>query len=202
MTRLFTRRRALLGGMACAAGWLGAKLPKPAQAEPLFAPSELMREVELYRAENILLHRKVDLRGLRRLRDGRPVPGDTPPPLARLLLVHLWAVECHPCVEEFPILRRITDSLYDLPQLKAVLVTETLDESALQLFFTTHRSDLPRVEHYQSSDDRLRRSLQNRTQPLTLFLDALGIVRQAFLGSLKQRRSEFADALLRLSRSI
>lgn len=170
-----------------------------AQAPP--AGPELLRELELRRAENQLLHRKVDLGGLRLFRDGKLVNGE-PPPVARLLILHLWSVECRPCIEEFPILRRITDSLRDLPQVTVALVTETTDLMRVQQFLDEHRGDIPRAPHYLNSDDRLRRSLQNRAQPTTLFLDALGVVRQAFLGSLKLRRSEFADGISRLARSL
>jgi hypothetical protein len=162
---------------------------------------ELLRELDTRRAESLLLHRKVDLTGLRLLHEGQLVNGSAPP-VSRLLILNIWAVECRPCVEEFPILRRIADSLHDMPQVKFVLVTETLDAVRLQRFFSEHRGDLPRVEQYQSTDDKLRGSLQNRSQPVTLLLDALGVVRQAFLGTLRQRRSEFADAILRLSRSV
>lgn len=192
-------RRALLAGLGAV-----ATMPLLRQAEaqgPALAPEQL-RELEIRRAESQLLHRKVELGGLRLLRDGVPSREPTERPVARLLILHLWAVECRPCVEEFPILRRITDALHDLPQVKTILVTETLDLDKLRRFMAEHRGDLPRVDHYQCIDDRLRGSLQNRSQPLTLLLDALSTNRQAFLGSLKLRRSEFADAIQRLSRAL
>ena len=112
------------------------------------------------------------------------------------------AVECRPCVEEFPILRRITDSLRELPRITTIMVCETRELAQIRGFIDAHRGDIPRVDHYQSIDDRLRRSLQNRSQPATLMLDALGAIRQAFLGSLKLRRTEFADAISRLARAV
>lgn len=196
-------RRALLGGIAAAVGATPLVAPLGrAAAEGALPTPEQLRELELRRAESLLLHRKVELGGLRLLRDGVPARLPTERPVARLLILHLWSVECRPCVEEFPILRRITDALHDLPHVKTILVTETLDLESLRRFMGEHRGDLPRVDHYQCVDDRLRGSIQNRAQPLTLFLDAVGVNRQAFLGSLKQRRSEFADAIQRLSRAI
>jgi thiol-disulfide isomerase/thioredoxin len=152
------------------------------------------------RQEAALLHRKVDLRGVRLLRAGQAI--DVQPPVAHLLIVHIWAVECPPCIEELPILRRIAESLGRMPQVKIVLVSETTDLSTLNRFIAAHQNDMPRVEQYQSIDDRLRSSLQNNAQPTTLLVDALGVVRQAFLGSLKHRRAEFVDAISRMSRTL
>jgi hypothetical protein len=188
------RRQLLLAGLAT----LGAT--RLAQAADLAVPAaDLSRELELRRAESLLLNRKVDLRGLGQLRGGRLVV-TAEPPVARLLILHIWSVECRPCVEEFPILRRITDSLRDLPQVQVALVSETVDVPRLQGFLSDHRGELPRADSWVSLDDRLRASLQNRTLPATLLLDSLAIVRQAMLGSLKQRRSELVDALLRLAK--
>jgi hypothetical protein len=196
------KRRPLLLGLCGVGGGLISSGPlRSAHAQWATGNDEQSRELELRRSESLLLHRKIDLGGLRLLRDGRLVNSETLP-VARLLLVHIWAVECRPCVEEFPILRRITDSLRELPQVTTILVCETRELQQIRGFLDSHRGDMPRVDHYQSLDDRLRRSLQNRAQPTTLLLDTLHVVRQAFLGSLKQRRSEFADAISRLSRTI
>ncbi len=150
--------------------------------------------------ESQLLHRKVELAGLRKLEGGKVVAES--PPVARVLIVHLWAVECRPCIEEFPVLRPIFDSLRPLTQVKAVLVSETADLVKLQAFLRDNRALLPNLAQYQSGDDRLRASLQNNAQPTTLLLDERGIVRQAFLGSIRHRRSELADAVRRLLKSM
>jgi len=197
-------RRAFLFGLGGAAA--AGPLPlfdemRPAAGQAAPPADELQRELSLRRDEGLLLHRKVDLGGLRLFRSGRILNMDSPP-VARLLVLHLWAVECRPCVEEFPLLRRITEALANLPHVSVALVCETADLAHIQSFLDDHRGDLPRAVHYQSTDERLRRSLQNRAQPATLLLDALSVVRQAFLGSLKQRRSEFADAIQRLARSV
>lgn len=197
-------------------GWLGSSAvmsaalaqlaggPRPslgAGGPPGAGPAEdPQRELVVRRQEAALLHRKVDLRGARLLRAGQAI--DVQPPVAHLLIVHIWAVECPPCIEELPILRRIAESLGRMPQVKIVLVSETTDLSTLNRFIAAHQNDMPRVEQYQSIDDRLRSSLQNNAQPTTLLVDALGVVRQAFLGSLKHRRAEFVDAISRMSRTL
>ena len=61
---------------------------------------------------------------------------------------------------------------------------------------------MPQLPQYQSGDDRLRASLQNFAQPTMLILDERGIVRQAFLGSIRHRRSELADAVQRLLKAM
>ena len=168
-------------------------------AAPSLPPAQTL-ELTMRQQESQLLHRKVELRGLRKL-EGNGVVAEAPP-VARVLIVHLWAVECRPCVEEFPVLRPILDSLRSLPQVKAVLVSETADLGKLQAFLRDNRALLPNLAQYQSGDDRLRASLQNNAQPTTLLLDERGVVRQAFLGSIRHRRSELADAVRRLLTSM
>jgi hypothetical protein len=197
--RLRLVRAASLCGLLCACGPAAAQsaatTPGSMGAPAAPAPELLMRQ-----QESQLLHRKVELRGLRKL-EGNGVVAEAPP-VARVLIVHLWAVECRPCVEEFPVLRPILDSLRSLPQVKAVLVSETADLGKLQAFLRDNRSVVPQLPQYQIGDDRLRASLQNFAQPTTLLLDERGVVRQAFLGSIRYRRSELADAVRRLLASM
>lgn len=177
-----------------------APLPPAGPAPAPVGGDDPQRELLVRRQEAALLHRKIDLRGARLLRAGQAI--DVQPPVAHLLIVHIWAVECPPCIEELPILRRIAESLGRMNQVKIVLVSETTDLATLNRFINAHQNDMPRVEQYQSIDERLRSSLQNNSQPTTLLVDALGVVRQAFLGSLKHRRSEFVDAISRMSRAL
>ena len=189
LTRPFARVFALLCGLGSGSGPTSADTAPPA---PL--------ELAMRQQERQLLHRKVELRGLRRL-EGTTVVAE-PPPVARVLIVHLWAVECRPCIDEFPVLRPILDAMRTLPQVKAVLVSETADLGKLQAFLRDNRSIVPQLPQYQIGDERLRASLQNFAQPTTLLLDERGIVRQAFLGSIRHRRSELADAVQRLLKSM
>ncbi len=206
-------RRPVLGVIGSLPGLVLATDSARAQSRAPLAPAGLapvgtgpgpvddpQRELAVRRQEAALLHRKIDLRGARLLRAGQAI--DVQPPVAHLLIVHIWAVECPPCIEELPILRRIAESLGRMSQVKIVLISETTDLATLNRFINAHPNDMPRVEQYQSIDERLRSSLQNNSQPTTLLVDALGVVRQAFLGSLKHRRSEFVDAISRMSRAL
>ena len=206
-------RRPVLGVIGSLPGLVLATDSARAQSRAPLAPAGLapvgtgpgpvddpQRELAVRRQEAALLHRKIDLRGARLLRAGQAI--DVQPPVAHLLIVHIWAVECPPCIEELPILRRIAESLGRMSQVKIVLISETTDLATLNRFINAHQNDMPRVEQYQSIDERLRSSLQNNSQPTTLLVDALGVVRQAFLGSLKHRRSEFVDAISRMSRAL
>ncbi len=188
----------LAGGLA--AGLLSGLLLGPGVAVAQGVAALQAQELTIRQQESQLLHRKVELAGLRKL-DGDKVVAETPP-VARVLIVHLWAVECRPCIEEFPVLRPILDSLRPLTQVKAVLVSETADLAKLQGFLRDNRALLSNLPQYHSGDDRLRASLQNSAQPTTLLLDERGIVRQAFLGSIRHRRSELADAVRRLLKSM
>lgn len=181
-------------GLALAAGLLLTSPLVLAQSPPMgLLPAQ---EVTLRRAEEALLHRKLDLRGLRRLLGGQFVPEAAP--RARLMLVHIWAVECRPCIEEMPVLRRIFESLATTSNVTPLLISETADIPKLLEFLQQNRATLPSVPQYQSTGEQLRASLQNYSQPTTLLVDERGIIREAFLGSLRTRRSELADALYRL----
>lgn len=181
-------------GLALAAGLLLTSPLVLAQSPPVGLPPA--QEVSLRRAEEALLHRKLDLRGLRRLSGGQFVPEAAP--RARLLLVHIWAVECRPCIEEMPVLRRIFESLSTTSNVTPLLISETADIPKLLSFLQQNRATVPSVPQYQSTGEQLRASLQNYSQPTTLLVDEHGIIREAFLGSLRTRRSELADALYRL----
>lgn len=181
-------------GLVLAAGLLLTSPLVLAQSPPVgLLPAQ---EVSLRRAEEALLHRKLDLRGLRRLSGDQFVPEAAP--RARLLLVHIWAVECRPCIEEMPVLRRIFESLSTTSNVTPLLISETADLPKLLSFLQQNRATVPSVPQYQSTGEQLRASLQNYSQPTTLLVDERGIIREAFLGSLRTRRSELADALYRL----
>ena len=196
------RRRTFAGGVAAAlaGGVLGAD-PRRATAQGAAAPdAALASELRLRRDEALVLHRKADLSGLRLIKNGQFVPQQ--PEVARLMVVHVWAIECKPCLDEFPLLRGIADSFRSAPQTRFVFISETADGAKLLDFMAKQKAELPRGEHYQSIDERLRHSLQQRAQPTTLLLAPLGVVRQAFLGSIKLRRSELVDSIERLNRSL
>lgn len=159
-------------------------------------PEELL----LRRQEAQLLHRRMDLSTLRVLRKTEFVAAE--PPIARLVLVHLWAVECRPCLDELPTLRSFFEAQAKDPRLKLVIASETRDSAKLLDFLKQHRGSFPNGELYQVVDDRLRSSLQNFAQPLTLLVDERGVVHHAFVGSLRSRRSELVDAVERYLKAL
>jgi thiol-disulfide isomerase/thioredoxin len=176
--------------------WLWAS---PVVAVAQTAPP-VPEELLLRRQEALLLHRRIDLATLRVLRGGAFVASE--PPLSRLLLVHLWAVECKPCLEELPTLQRFFGAQSQDPRVKVVMASETRDSTKLVEFIKQHRGWFPNGELYQVVDDGLRSSLQNFAQPLTLLVDERGIVHQAFVGSLRSRKSELVDAVARYLKAL
>ena len=157
-------------------------------------------EARLRRDEAELLHRRLELRGLRRLQGGAWKPAEAP--FSRLLVVHIWAVECKPCVEEMPLVRALLGGLRKFPVVQVAFVSETADLGKLQAFIEQHRAELPQTDFYQVDSDAVRQPLQNRAQPLTLLLDERGVVRQAFVGSLRARRSELTQAIERYLKAL
>jgi thiol-disulfide isomerase/thioredoxin len=170
-----------------------------APAAPAASPS---LELEARKVESALLHHQIDFAGVR-VWDARskkwlsrgPAPG-------RILVVNVWAVECPPCVAEFPVLRDLMRSFRSDPVVRFAFVSETKDETKLLGFARTNRDKMPEAELYQVTDERLRNSLETTKQPITLLLDQNMVVRQAFVGSIAGRRLEFVESLERLSKRI
>ena len=174
-------------------------LASPALAEipPQSPPPE---ELLLRRQEGLLLHRRIDLSTLRVLRGNAFVSAESPQ--ARLLLLHLWAVECKPCLDELPTLQGFFTAQSQVPRIKVVMASETRDALKLLDFIKQHRGWFPNGPLYQVVDDSLRASLQNFAQPLTLLVDERGVVHQAFVGSLRSRKSELVDAVGRYLKAL
>jgi hypothetical protein len=120
--------------------------------------------------------------------------------------MHLWAVDCAPCVAELPLLRDMIEGIKHGPlgrQVRFVFVTETYEDDKLSQFLAAHRAELPQVPIYRTeqADSPLRATLQTDTQPVTLLIEPTPrgpIIRHALLGTIKTRRSELANALTRL----
>lgn len=185
----FFSRRATLGGLV-GLSFGGMSLKASAGAA---------NEDEVRRSERRLLHHPVLLDEL------TPLSGAQPPksPAGSITVLHLWAVECKPCVEEMPALREMADSFGQRSDVRLLMASETEDDSALSRFLSEHRTTMPERGHYKlGQDSRLRSGLGVNNQPLTLLLDELLIIRQAFIGSLKNRREVFNSAIDRLSRGL
>lgn len=85
---------------------------------------------------------------------------------------------------------------------KLAFVSETADPRDLFQFLAQHKNLLAAsTELYQVTTDDLRRSLATSKRPITLLLDRNLIVRQAFVGSVVDRRSEVVESIERLLRA-
>lgn len=169
-------------------------------------------ELEHRRLEPSMLHHQLKLTGLRPwtpTNAAQPLPPVSQQPPAvpigdkSVLVVHLWAVHCEPCVAEFPIWQSIVRSFAkdSHDRLGFVFITETLEESSLAEFWQKHRTELPEGSYYQSidgMDSDIRRILRTTKQPVTLLLDRQGAIRQAYVGSIAKRRNELVGGIERL----
>lgn len=162
---------------------------------------ELEQVVRLRTSESSLLHRRLPSRALARF---NPRTGAVSEGAIRLgdplTLIHIWATHCQPCVEEMPTLLRLFEGMQADRPLRILLVAE--DElSRLIPYAAAHLRSHSGVELATlSPESGWREHLGERGLPLTLLIDRDRVVRQAFVGSLKERRNELISALEQLSR--
>lgn len=151
--------------------------------------------------ERSLRHLRLDLNEVRQWEDDRPSSRrlSTKKPW---LVVHLFSLDCPPCLEELPQLKPLFQR--NMPDIEFALVLETLDLQRIRDFLQKEAGRLPDVDLYLSTDRRLRSTAQIGidTVPLTLVLDQQLVVRQAFVGSLKDRMSQLKAALVGLQASL
>jgi len=155
--------------------------------------------LKLRRIEAELLHRPANLQGLRvwQPKEEKWIP--TVPPETPLLIVHIWAVECRPCLTELPIILRMAQTFGRSSKVRSapfLFITES-DDGPLRSYLREHDAEFGPTAVYRA-DERLRQGLETMQQPLTLLVDRRGVIRQAFVGSLLGRRSEFVLAVERL----
>lgn len=159
--------------------------------------------------EALLLNRRVTLEEL------RTDVGSTARSLlpAKVTVLHFWSDTCLPCVEEYPIWRNIVQILRERPILRFLFLAEMYSEKALRQYLTKHADKVPDASHYLipygETADRLpgnrsliRAQLDNDAQPLTLLIDPERVIRQAFVGSVKQRLPELEGGWTRLLASL
>jgi len=152
--------------------------------------------------ESSLLHRRLDLGGVRIFDADRGKWGPLKHERGKLSVIHLWAVECAPCVAEMPLLKNIAKGWHSEADVRFYMVSETLDEKVVKDFwFKTNKGRVPDTALTQSVDDRIREALGTNKQPVTLILDSDFVVRQAFVGALNNRAAELAAGLSRLLRT-
>lgn len=170
-----------------------------------------------YKTELALLHLPLDAAKLRELlvwdpRDTnwrRPQPSERVPSeaAAPVLLVHLWADWCKPCREEFPLLREFAPALEARyrGRVKFVYVAVGTGAAELDGLLAASKGRMPEAPLYLDlSEKGLSAPLRQRSArgelslPMTLLLDDQRIIRQAFVGSLQNRRAEVAESVERL----
>lgn len=166
-------------------------LATPAQGDPL-------SELRLRATEATIIHRHLCLNDLQRW---QPEQGGFIAhrlKLAPLQVLHLWAVDCQPCVDELPLWRDLQQGWVGEARISFLFVSETIETEALHEFLVAHRSQLPSGPLYRVTNPVLRRTLGRETRPITLLVDAQGVIRHAIAGSIVQRRSELIGAMERL----
>lgn len=125
---------------------------------------------------------------------------------SRLIVLHIWGDHCAPCIAEMPEWRRIVAQLAMVPDIRFVAAAETYSLTRLKQFLQTKAEQLPQTKQYilpygdrgGSENSHLRAQLDNLAQPITLLLDRQLVVRQAFVGSIKERVLELQDSVGRL----
>jgi len=155
-------------------------------------------ELPPIQSEASLLHRRINLDGVRvfeaKTKRWQPYRKGS----ESLLILHLWAVECAPCIAEMPTLRNIVFGWRDEADLRFLFISETLDEKKLLEYWRANAERVPAVSLYQNTDNRIRDVLETGKQPLTLLVDQDLVIRQAFIGTLSERNHELAASMTRL----
>lgn len=205
---------------------LGPRVGATAQVgSSVSASSPAESALSLAAAEGALLHLKLPLDGVEILKATNRVWQPLTLPSDRVVVINLWTESCEPCKREMPVLAALHEEWRRQPKVTFLFIAEPpmsreqvaefwanpflsigSDErchgSGVQLVRgpTGSRCLLPHIESEpaRSQDQRMRDLLNTRTQPLTLLLDTTGVIRQAWVGSLLQRRTEVSSAIRRL----
>lgn len=140
--------------------------------------------------EGALLHRSFDLRSVRQWNRQTGIWQPIDLPRAKVYVVNLWAIDCKPCLSEFPQLRNVTAGWKSKPEVHFVFLADPPNETSeaqVVAFWQKNQNALPDGHPCRSTSDALRRGLDNDKEPLTLLLDENLIVRQAFIGAIGER---------------
>ncbi len=170
-------------------------IPTPAVLLP---PSE---DVELRKAESSLLNRRLPMGSGLRIwnRQAKQWEGYRPA-TTRLTMVNLWSVDCPPCIAEMPTLDAMARQFTkEYAGYSSLIVSETTDER--ELFLSIHKYKLftnqENILIYTGS--ALRDTLGTNKKPITVLIDRDAVIRQAFVGSIINRRGELAESVAKLS---
>ena len=130
--------------------------------------------------------------GTKQIKWGREgVTGYTP---HKLMFVHVWAVECRPCIEELPAIRKLLES-FRVQNVHPVYVVETIAKRDVEDFYKTHPQFFADgADHYYGPDVSTREYFEVSAQPLSLFVDGnTKKIKRAFVGSILNRQKEVAS---------
>lgn len=113
-----------------------------------------------------------------------------------LLVVHLFSLDCPPCLREIKHLQRLFQQ--NTPETEFAMVLETLDANRIRQFKIDYKEQFPDVDLYISTNRRIRDASQLGVEnvPITLLLDRDRVIRHAFVGILTHRQEEFLAAIV------
>lgn len=188
---------------------LASLMTLPAVAQPT-KPQPDASVLTLWQQESYLLNQRVSLGSLD-VWDAagskwRPLRGETPLGRARVLVLHVWADWCQPCVQELPVLRELALRLaadYN-GDVTVAFLSETHLSEQMSAFLRANPEALKDLTLYHDSNGRLADNLAQAlpqsavTLPTTLILDRDLVVRQALVGPQLQRRGELVNGIARL----
>jgi thiol-disulfide isomerase/thioredoxin len=126
----------------------------------------------------------------------RPMSLRTSRSSAKLFVLHLWATWCKPCAQEFPRLKQMFPD-GRLGEAQLVLVAVQSPEEELRAFLKQNIAGIPRTPHFIDANGALQRALNLSKLPITLLVDRQWVVRQAFYGSVAERRQELMESVER-----
>jgi thiol-disulfide isomerase/thioredoxin len=196
------RRRDLLYSPLLAALPLGSALPLPGRARAQCGSVAPLLHRRIARER--LLH--MSLWNERDHAWRRPQPTESLATGPSVQILHLWADWCLPCVQEMPLLQRLSTRLRERCGLRARLscVAEITLDADMDRFLSAHRQDMPPGPYFQDTAERLSTDLlpflpQGRLSlPLSLVIDGEHVIRYAVLGSLADASPELLPLCQRL----
>ena len=120
---------------------------------------------------------------------------------AKVFVVHVWGTWCQPCLEEFPLLKKM------FPEgrggdAQLILVALQSSEESLRKFAREHVAEIPTAPQYSDADGALPQALGMNRLPITLLVDRQWVIRQAFYGTVAapQRRNDLLNSIERFLR--
>lgn len=151
--------------------------------------------------ERRLRHVRLELDEIKRWKNG-DVSTESLSAAGPLLVVHLFSLDCPPCLEELKHLKRLFQR--GTPGTRFAMVLETLDKARIRQFLIDKQDEMPDVDLYISTNRAIRDASHLGTDevPLTLLIDRRRVIRHAFAGILKHRQDEYVAALSNVRRSL